>query len=74
MVLMVTGLIIMFGIIVLTQFGSLDVVESGSDAEGAYNDTLDSMTGFSEWLPIVGIVIVGGLIIYIIVRSFPQVR
>lgn len=72
--LIVTGLILVFGVIILSQFGDLDVIESGSDAEGAYNDTLDSVTGFSDWLPIVGLLIIAGIVLYLVIRAFPRTQ
>lgn len=72
MVLMVTGLILVFSIIIISQFGDLDVIEAGSDAEGAYNDTLDSVTSFSSWLPIVALLVVASIIIYLVIKAFPR--
>lgn len=70
--IMVTGIILMFGIIILTQLGGLDIIEEGSEAEGAYNDTVEAVAGFSDWLPIVGLLAVASIIIFMIVRSFPH--
>jgi hypothetical protein len=74
MTLMITGLILVFAVIIMAKFGDMDVIEAGSDAEGAYNDTLDTVTGFSEWLPIVGLLAIAGIIIYLIVNSLPRAQ
>ena len=72
--LMITGIILMFSVVIISEFGSLDVIEAGSDAEGAYNDTVDTVTEFSGWLPIVGLLAIAGIIIFLIVRSFPRMQ
>jgi hypothetical protein len=74
MTLMVTGLILVFAVIILAKFGELDVITAGSDAESAYNDTLDTVTSFSSWLPIVGILAIAGIIIFMIVNSLPRAQ
>jgi len=71
MVMMVTGLILVFTLIIINQFGALDVIEAGSDAEGAYNDTVDSIVAFSDWLPIVSLIVVASIVIYLIIKAFP---
>ncbi len=52
--------------------GDLDIITSGSDAEGAYNDTLDAVTSFSDWLPIVALLAVASVVLFMVVRSFPR--
>jgi hypothetical protein len=89
MTLMITGLILVFSIIILSKFGQMETLRgvpvnasdlskgytnTGSVEYGAYNDTLDTVTGFSEWLPIVGLLAIAGIIIYLIVNSLPRAQ
>ncbi len=85
MTLMITGLILVFSIIIISQFGDLDVIRgdlvnvsnpaqgyTGTDASEAYNDTMDAVTSFSDWLPIIALLVVAGIVIFLIVRAFPR--
>jgi len=72
--LMIVGIILVFGVIIITQMGDLDIITSGSDAEGAYNDTLDAVTSFSDWLPIVALLAVASVVLFMVVRSFPRTQ
>jgi len=85
--LMIVGIILVFGVIILTQIGDLELVQGtlvnasdptegytndGSDLQRAYNDTLDSVTSFSDWLPIVALLAVASVVLFMVVRSFPR--
>ena len=85
MTLMITGLILVFSIIIISQFGDMDVIRgeqinasdvsygyAGTDATSAYNDTIDAVTSFSDWLPIIALLVVAGIVIFLIVRAFPR--
>jgi hypothetical protein len=45
-----------------------------TDVQSAYNDTLGTLVDFSSWLPIVSILAIAGIIIFMIVNSFPKMQ
>lgn len=66
--IMVVGIILIFGLIILNKFGAMDEITGDEDAYTAFNDTKEAMTSIPEWLPILVLVIIAGIVLFFVFR------
>jgi len=68
--LIVIGIVLGVGFLILEEF--MDQMTDGSDAEGGVNDTIQAVKEIPDWLDIVVIVAIAGIILAIVFAVLPR--
>ena len=68
--LVVVGIVLGVGFLVLEEF--MDGMESGSEAEGGVNDTIQAMKKIPTWLSIIVILAIVGILLAIVFTVLPR--
>lgn len=68
----VIALVISFGAMILSEVDTTVTADYGenSTAAGALDSGLEAVANFASWLPILALVILGGVILFILFTSF----
>ena len=68
--LVVIGIVLGIGFVVLEEFQ--DQMESGSEAESGVNETIQALIGIPNWLGIIVILLIVGILLAIVFSVLPR--
>ena len=68
------GLVLVFALVIMGEFGTNTAITGNADAYGAYNDTLAAVTQIPTWVGTLILVGIAGVVIYFVSRGLGNQR